>query len=349
MSLDTLIKDFNKKYKDEIAFKGISQIVHPRIPFSSPRANYMLYGGLPRNRMIEFFGDFSCGKTTTALDIVKNSQILFKTEAEGKKVLYVDSEHTLDHEWAAKIGVDINDLFVIQPFEQSAEQIFQMILDAIETGEVGLAVLDSLANLVSQQAWDKNMEEKTRGGISAPLSTFCTKACPLLSKYGTTFLGINQVRLDMNNPYNMYVTPGGQAWKLNCSVRLMFQQGAVVNEAGEEIKTAAEKTTPSGNQIQMRVIKTKICKPNRKLGYYTLMYDYGIDKYIDLFDIAHKEGIIQGSGWYTFMDPSTGEIITDAEGSIIKIQGKKNVISFLKEDEIMYNELESIIKSYIEG
>lgn len=345
--LDTLFQDFNKKYKDEIGCKGISSVKYPRIPFTSPRANYMLYGGLPRNRMIEFFGDYSSGKTTTALDIVANAQKLFIEENEGKHVLFVDTEHTLDYDWARKLGVNVENLYVLAPHTQSAEQIFQMILDTVETGSVGLIVLDSLANLTSQQEAEKTMEEKTMAGISAPLTRFARTLCPLLAQYKCTFIGINQVRMDLNNMYNLYNTPGGKGWQLNCSVRLFFKAGDFFDENGKELNQKAE--TPAGNQVQMRIKKTKICKPDRRLGSYNLWYDKGIDKTSDLFDIAQKEGIIQGKGWYTFVDLETGETLKDEGDKEIKIQGRESVIAYLNEDPIIMEAIEEQVNKIIVG
>lgn len=161
----------------------------------------MTFGGIPRGAIIEFAGETGGGKTTTALDIVSNAQDLFEKEAQEnekpKKVVYVDCENTLDEEWARKLGVDVNNMLILQPFKQTAEQIFQMVIEIIETGEVGLVVIDSLAVMVSQQAYNKTIEENTYGGISKPLTLFGAKIIPLLTKYNCTLLAINQIRDDM--------------------------------------------------------------------------------------------------------------------------------------------------------
>ena len=291
MSLDSLIAGLNKKRKDQIFTVGIPNIKYPRIPFSSPRANYMLYGGLPRKRMIECFGDYSSGKTTTALDVVANEQKIIASGGEAGRVVYVDTENTMDYDWAKSIGVDVDTLVLMQPHYESAEQILQMVLDIIEDGEVRLIVLDSIANMVSQQARDKDLTEKTMAGISAALTMFCQKGVPMLSNYNCTFLGINQVRADLNNPYSLYSTPGGQSWKLNCSVRIQFKHGAQVDDTGAVVTTTEEKNTADGNQVQMNIKKSKICKNNRLSGFYTLNYNRGVDKYCDLFDLLKDNGL----------------------------------------------------------
>ena len=206
--LDILIKEFNKQYKEEIVARGIPKIETQKIPFSSPRANYMLYGGIPRGRIVEFAGEENGGKTTTALDIVANAQKLFQEEWENeiteleaidkkkkeqqsrldyikargpKQVVYADCENTLDEEWARKLGVDTNKMILLKPQSQTAEQIFEMLLQMIDTDEVGLVVIDSLGTF--QSGYEKSMEEKTYGGIAAALTLFSKKAELLCTKY----------------------------------------------------------------------------------------------------------------------------------------------------------------------
>ena len=134
LKLDEIVKNVNKNAKEEILTKGLSEFDYTRIPFTSPRMNYMTYGGIPVGKITEFFGEEHGGKTTTALDIVANFQNMFP----DKEVLYVDAENTLDVEWARKIGVDVDNMYILQPKSQSAEDIFQIIEEAVDSGEVGL-------------------------------------------------------------------------------------------------------------------------------------------------------------------------------------------------------------------
>lgn len=371
--LDSLFKEFNRKNKDNIAFVGIPHINIPRIPFSSPRANYMLYGGIPRARIVEFFGEEGGGKTTTALDIVANAQKLFEQENEqeinmltetqkltktqqerlqyleaagSKKVVYVDCENTLDIDWARKLGVDVDSMYLLKPQLQSAEEIFQMIYDSVETGEVGLVIIDSLGVMISKQTLEKTMEEKTYAGISQALTTFSNKITPLLSKTNCTIIGINQMRQDMTSPYSLYKTPGGQAWKHACTVRMMFQKGQYFDANGKDATRSIE--NPRGHKVNIKVVKTKCCKPNRLNGFYTLNYEHGIDSMCDLVEVAIQFGLILQSGaWYQFVDGSTGEIITDEVGDEIKIQGKPRVIEFLNQDSIMAQQLQKDVEELI--
>ena len=371
--LDVLIKDFNKQYKEEIAARGIARIQVARIPFSSPRANYMLYGGLPRGRIVEFAGEENGGKTTSALDAVANAQKLFKEEWQQetddleaiekrkkeqdsrltylksrgpKQAVYLDCENTLDEDWARLLGVAVDEMMVIKPMSQTAEQLFEMVLQIIETDEAGIVIIDSLGVMLSAQAYEKSMEEKTYGGIAAPLTLFSKKAELLCIKYNCTLIGINQMREDMKSTYGGMTTTGGRGWKHNCSLRLMFQKGSFIDESCNEIKRSSE--SPAGNLVSINIAKTKICKPDRRIGFYTLNYTYGIDVLNDTVELAIKYGIINKAGaWFTFVDIETGEFITDDEDEIIKLQGKANVLEYLQENEHLFEEIRTKLNQLI--
>jgi len=336
--LDTLIKQINKDYKEEIAFSGndAALMKYELVPFSSPRLNYMMYGGLPMGRMIEFAGAEKSGKTTTALDVVKNCQIKFEQEGQGRKVCFVDAENTFDVEWATKLGVKVEDLLLIKPQEQYAEQIFEIMRAVIETGEVGLIVLDSVAQLVSKQAFEEDIEKKTYGGIAMSLTKFCNIVVPLLGKYNCMCIMINQVREDLNNPYNTFITPGGRGFKHNCSVRLMFQQGDFLDVNYKHLNRGCE--NPAGNEVNVRIEKSKVCRSDRRLGYYTLNYLEGIDYINDMVDVLLQTGyIVQNGSYFTLVDAETGEVLCDEDGKEIKVQGRTNLYKRLKEDSELYD------------
>lgn len=368
-----LIKDFNKQYKEDIAARGIARIETKKIPFTSPRANYMLYGGIPRGRIVEFAGEENGGKTTTALDVAANAQKLFKVEWEDeiaeleaidkpkkdqatrltylkargpKQIIYADCENTLDEDWAWLLGVNVDEMVILKPMSQTAEQIFEMVLQAIETDEVGLVVIDSLGVMLSEQAYEKSMEGKTYGGIAAALTLFSKKAQMLCVKHNCTLIGINQMREDMNSPYGGQITTGGRGWKHNCSVRLLFTKGEYIDEKGNGLTRRAE--APAGNLVMMHIAKTKVCKPDRRVGFYTLRYDTGIDEIADTVEVAIRYGIINQAGsWFNFVDIDTGEIITDEEGETIKLQGKPNVIDFLEDNQNILDEIREKIAELI--
>lgn len=352
--LDALVAEINKQWKEDIATRGVQRIHTQKIPFTSPRLNYMTYGGLPRKRLIEFSGDENGGKTTTALDVVKNAQRLFQKEWEEelsnkdtdakrksylesrgpKRVVWADCENTFDEDWAIKNGVDLDILYLLRPQTQAAEDIFEMLLNMIETDEVGLAVIDSIGVMLSKQAFEKEVGDKTYGGISMALTRFSEVAVLDCRKYDCTVIGINQMRDDLNNPYGGKTTTGGRAWKHNCSVRLQFSKGDLLDENGNPINRSSE--SPKGNKVMVSIVKTKVDKPDRRTGFYTLMYDYGIDEIADLVEVGIKYGIINKSGsWFSFCDIETGEILTDDEGKELKFQGQSKLTDFLRTDEIM--------------
>ena len=370
-TLQELMKEINKSYGEQIISLGAELPEVKRIPFSSPRANYMTYGGIPRGRIIEFAGEEGSGKTTTALDICANAMTVFQNEWQAekdsleqiekpskqqilrlneltsfgpKKILYADLENTLDADWCDKIGLDISEIYFYKAQGQNAEEIFEDIIKAIETEELGLVVIDSLGVMVSAQAYEKSIEEKTYGGISMALTLFSKKANAVCKKNDCTLIGINQVRDNLSSPYGGISTPGGKAWKHNASLRIMFQKGDFVDSDGDKIARGSE--SPAGNKVCMDIKKTKAFKPDRRLGYYTLMYDYGIDVLSDLVDMCVVEGTIQkGGAWFTFINPETGEVIMDESGSTLKVQGRANVLKLLHDSE----ELRSIYQKFVDN
>lgn len=335
-SIADVLAGINKEVKEEIAHVGLAEYNHQRIPFTSPRMNYCTYGGIPEGKLTEFFGEEHGGKTTSALDIVANYQVLHPDRA----VLYVDAENTLDSDWAALLGVQLDKLIMLNPTTQSAEWIFDKICELIETGELGLFIIDSLGAMVSKQELDKDIEDSTYAGISMALTKFCKKANQLMKKYNVTGIGINQVRDDLNSMWGGYKTPGGKAWKHMTSVRMQFSRGKFLGERGEEIKRSSE--NPCGNIVQMSMVKNKTCPPNRKEGFYTLNYLEGIDYLTDLIAVGDKFGIIvKTGGWYNIVNPDTGEVIE------AKIHGTPALVEYLSAEE--HKDTLSLIESYIDS
>lgn len=381
MKLEQIMKDWNKDSKALVAVQGLERESLPRIPFSAPSMNYQTYGGLPRKRVIEFFGPESSGKTTSALDIVKNAQMVFEQEwqekterltqlleeaekskasktkinelknqladlAEPLKIVYLDLENTLDTEWAKKIGVDVDNIWIVRPEMNSAEEILQYVLDMYDTGEVGLIVLDSLPYMVSQNLIDEELTKKAYAGISAPLTEFSRKVTPYLTKYNAIFLGINQIREDMNSQYNAYSTPGGKMWKHACAVRLKFRKGDYLDENGASLTRTAR--NPQGNIVESFVEKTKAFKPDRKLVSYTLSYQNGIEIEADLIDVAVEFGVISKAGaWFSIVDPETGELMADENEEPLKFQGKSNLVRRLRDDDVLFDEIMSTVHELI--
>lgn len=359
--LDEIAKDINKKWKENIVSKGVVWTKLPKIPFTSSRLNYMLYGGLQRGRLHEFSGPEGGGKTTSALDLCKNAQKLFQEEYEEKlsnthdekekklieatgpqRVVYADIENTLDEDWAKTLGVDVDSMYILKPGTQPAEEVFQIVLDMLETGECGLAVIDSIGVMLSQEELDKDMDEKSYGGVSKPLTRFSKKAELLCHTYGATVVGINQERDDMNSPYGGTITPGGKGWKFNCTTRLRFTKGDLLDDNGAKVNRSAEYA--AGNKVMVAFLKQKGDKPNRRVSYYTLMYDYGVDDIADMVETAMKYGIVNKAGaWYSIVDIETGELVCEEDGTQLKFQGKEAVVEYIRENDVFKDELSDII------
>ncbi len=339
--MDALLEEVNKKVKEEIVFKGLASYNYNKIPFTSPRANYCTYGGVPIGKVIEFYGAEHGGKTTSALDVVGQFQALEKMKAEEEKnyterdVFYCDVENTLDSEWAQKLGVDTDRMYLLQPKSQSAEQIFDFITDAIETGDIGLVVLDSIAAMVSDDELKKDYQDKSFGGISGPLSRFAKKVEMLCAKYNCTLIGINQVRDDVNSTWGGYKTPGGRAWKHICIMRVEFSKGQFLDDSGTKLTNNAE--TPSGTLIQFKVVKNKTCPPDRRSGFYTINWN-GVDYLADLVEVAILYDVIveQTKGYFVIPDISED-----------KIHGKNKVRVFLEEHTDIRDKVDARINELI--
>ena len=348
----------------------------PKISFGAPMLDYATYGGIPRGRITEFYGNPGSGKSTTAIANCMNARKMFVEEHEAKveeyrqliangkkeysgpledlidsgpkKVLYVDLEHGFDYAWAAKMGISEEDLDVMQPPDTPAEAILQILQSLIETGELGLVVLDSIPSLVTQAELDKKYGERTVASLAGLMTVFLRKIVPLLTRYDCTLILINQSRPNMENPY-VVNTPGGEAIKFYSSLRMLFRLGVPVDFAGNELPQSAE--NPNGYIVNVKLTKQKSAPYDRKMGSYFLMVDSGIRPDYDFAKLAiNKYGIIKKSGgWFTFCDPSTGEVLSDAEGKPVKCNGQVRVYDYLQTHPDYYDLLRRYIEADING
>lgn len=335
-NLDLIVKDLNKKMKVGAISLGVAFQEVQKIPFSSCRLNYMTYGGIPIGRIAEFFGTDGSGKTTTAIDIAGQAQKLFP----DKKVLFVDIEHTFDPVWATKLGLNCDDLLYLDPDSMGAEEVFNIIIDIIDSGEISLCILDSIGAMVSMQANEKEIGDRTYGGISMALTEFTKKITPVLARTQASFIGINQARDDMNSPYGGTTTTGGKCWRHGCSTRLEFRKGNYIDEKGNNLSRACE--NPAGNIVNVSLIKSKVVRPDRKVGFYTLKYLEGIDYISDAVDVAIKLGLVNQAGaWFTLIEPETGEVKE-------KFQGKPKLVEYLRDNIDAYTQLSNDIQTLLE-
>lgn len=366
MSVMDVLTALNKGHKRDIAVVGLRDNTVKRIPFTSPRLNYMTYGGIPQGRISMFVGRESSGKTTTVLDIVKNAQKLYKKEWEDevkelkslkklpkekaerlafleengpKKIYYFDAENTLDADWAECIGVDINspDLIHVRLLGDTAEEYLTKVNIAASKGgeSTGMIIIDSIAALVSEQIFGESLENKKMGGTAAVNAQWLRMFNQYISDYGITAIVVNQVIENIKNPYADFDIPGGNALKHYASTTLVFKKEEFIDSQGGSLGKQAD--SPYGNLIKVYVQKTKTFKPDRRINYYTLSYDYGIDVIMDVLSLAVEYGCIKlnGGGYYEFLNPETLEPCTDSSGKEFKIRGKANVLDYLRENPIV--------------
>ena len=346
-SLSEVLKSLNKKFGENVVKIGADALeVDGVLSLGSPMADYCLYGGIPEGRIVEFSGAEGSGKTSTSFLVAASFQReeIKRNPDNPRKIIFLDNEGTLDPSWAKVFGYDLSEdaevkTIVIRPEGQNAEEIFDMALDLLRTGEVGLLIFDSIATLVPAQIADESMEKYQMGGIAKSLTRFANTALGLLRKYKATLIGINQVRENMTAYGNPITTPGGRSWRHACSSRLMFKRGDFFDEDGNKLSTTAE--SPAGHIVNIAVLKTKTSKWDRKGGSYRLNYVKGIDILSDTIEAALHLGFIDNSaqGIYKILNPETGEVELDSEGNEIKIRGKNNISKYFDEHKEEWKKL----------
>lgn len=347
----------------------------PKIPFSSPLMNWVTYGGIPRGRIVEFFGEEGSGKSTSAQDVCHNAKVIFAREheekiqqyrefvAKGKKeyagpledlldqgpkaVVYWDLEHTFDWQWAGKLDLKKGDIDVCQPGNVGGEDICQAIEEIVRTGEVGFLVVDSIPSLVTKAEWDKKYGERTVSSLAGLMTTFMRKMTYICSENDCTLLLINQTRDNMDNPY-VIQTPGGRAIKFYCTTRMYFRKGACLDFAGNELPQNVE--NPAGYKINVKLVKQKGAAFDRKVASYFLMAQTGIRPDFDYAKLAiDKYSIIsKRGGWYSMCDPSTGEILEE-DGKVVKVNGLIRVYDYLRDHPDYYEQIKAYINNDING
>lgn len=347
LSLKEVLKKINKEYGDNVVKVGVESLeVDGILSLGSPSFDFCCYGGIPEGRIVEFSGAEGSGKTTASFLVAASYQReeVKRHPDNPRAIILLDNEGTADPVWAMKMGYDMSDnalvpTIVIRPEAQSAEEIFDMALDMLKTGEIGLLIFDSIATLVPQQIVDESMEKSQMGGIAKALTRFANTAIGLLRKYKATLVAINQVRENLSGYGDVLLTPGGRSWKHACSMRLMFKRGEFFDEDGNTLKKTAE--SPAGHVVEVYVLKTKVCKWDRKLGYMHLNYTKGVDILQDTIDVALHFGFIDNSvqGTFKLLNPDSGEPLLDADGNPIKIRGKKHLVEYFNDHIDIWRQL----------
>ena len=271
-------------------------------------------GGIPRGRIIEIYGQESSGKTTLALHLVAEVQ---KT---GGTAAYVDAEHALDPEYAKKIGVRINDLFISQP--DTGEQGLEIVETLVRSGGVDLIVVDSVAALTPRAEIEGEMDQQHMGLQARMMSHALRKLTGAISKTNTTVLFINQIRQKIGVMFgNPETKPGGLALNFYASVIVRVSRSAQI-QSGEKI---------IGNRHKAKVEKNKVAPPFR-IAEFDILYNEGISRHADLVNTGVVLGVVAKAGaWYNFGDQKLG-------------QGIEGARQFLKENPKVEKEILGAVK-----
>ena len=272
-------------------------------------------GGIPRGRVTETFGTESSGKSTLAYHVMAEAQKAGGTSA------YIDAEHALDAAYAARCGVDVEELLVSQP--DTAEQGLEICEYLVRSGALDIAVIDSVAALVPRAELEGDMGDTHVGLQARIMSQALRKLTAAISRSNTAVMFINQVREKVGVIWgNPEVTPGGRALKFYSSVRIDLRRT-------ESIKQGTEIT---GSRIKARVVKNKVAPPFR-VAEFDIMFNEGISKAGGLIDIGEDLGLIKKSGsFYSYGETRLG-------------QGREKAKLFLRENADVAGKIEGLIRA----
>ena len=259
-------------------------------------------GGLPKGRVVEIYGPESSGKTTLTLHVIAEMQ---KT---GGTAAFIDAEHALDPLYAAKLGVNIDDLLVSQP--DTGEQALEITDMLVRSGAVDIVVIDSVAALTPKAEIEGEMGDSHMGLQARLMSQALRKLTGNIKRSNTLVVFINQIRMKIGVMFGSpETTTGGNALKFYASVRLDIRRIGAIKK-GDEIV---------GNETKVKVVKNKVAPPF-KLAFFEILYGEGISREGELIDLGVEHNLIEKAGaWYSYNGDKIG-------------QGKEKVRVFLKEN-----------------
>ena len=274
-------------------------------------------GGLPRGRVVEIYGPESSGKTTLTLQAIAEMQ---KT---GGTAAFIDAEHALDPAYAAKLGVDVDNLLVSQP--DTGEQALEIADMLVRSGSVDIVVVDSVAALTPKAEIEGEMGDSHMGLHARLMSQALRKLTANIKRTNTLVIFINQIRMKIGVMFgNPETTTGGNALKFYASVRLDIRRTGAIKKGDEVI----------GNETKVKVVKNKVSPPFKE-AYFDILYGQGISREGEIIElgVAHKF-IDKAGAWYAYNGEKIG-------------QGKDNAREFLREHPAIAHEVEAKIRAAV--
>ena len=311
-AMDKIEKSFGKGSIMKMGDEHVQEV--EVIPTGSIALNAALgVGGYPKGRIIEIYGPESSGKTTLAIHAIAEAQ------KAGGIAAFIDAEHAFDRFYAAKLGVDIDNLWISQP--DSGEQALEIAEQLIRSSAIDIIVIDSVAALTPKAEIEGDMGDNKVGLQARLMSQALRKMTSTISKTNTTCIFINQLREKIGVMFgNPETTTGGNALKFYASVRLGIRKGQPIKD-GEEV---------IGNQTRVKVVKNKVAPPFRK-AEFDIMFGEGISHSGEIIDLGADLGIIKKSGsWYSYNDTKLG-------------QGRDAAKQCIKDNPELAEELEGLI------
>jgi len=273
-------------------------------------------GGLPRGRVVEIYGPESSGKTTLTLQVIAEMQKLGGTAA------FIDAEHALDSQYAAKLGVNLEELLISQP--DTGEQALEITDALVRSGSVDLVVIDSVAALTPRAEIEGDMGDSLPGLQARLMSQALRKLTGSIKRTNCLVIFINQIRMKIGVMFGSpETTTGGNALKFYSSVRLDIRRIGSIKKADEVV----------GNETRVKVVKNKVAPPF-KMAEFDILYGEGTSREGELLDMGSSIGIVDKAGaWYSYNGDRVG-------------QGKDNAREFLRDNPEMAMEIENRIREH---
>jgi len=317
-SIDLAMSQIEKQFgKGSIMKLGSKGAVVPIAVISTGAISFdaaLGVGGFPRGRVVEVFGPESSGKTTIALQVIAQAQM------QGGMAAFVDAEHALDPGYAAKLGVDVDNLLVSQP--DYGEQALEIAEALVRSNAIDVLVVDSVAALVPKAELDGEMGDSHVGLQARLMSQALRKLTGIVAKSQTCLVFINQIREKIGVMFgNPETTTGGRALKFYSSVRIDIRRIGAIKDGDVVV----------GSRTRVKIVKNKTAAPFRE-AEFDMMYGEGISKEGDLIDLAVNLNLLEKSGaWFSYKGERIG-------------QGRENAKQFLKDNKDITARLEAEVR-----